>query len=178
MKIYSVIWVVTLYTIPIINSGFFKPLFSENIRYFNQYWIWFLIIGIIFVILAIKIYSLAKKDLKSNTPESESLKLITKGIYKVVRHPVYLAWVLAFIGFTFMLDSFISLILCPFLILFAEINGFLEEKYVFIPKFGKDYEDYKEKIPYRIISPPYNYILIILTIFVVYIGFLNFNPIS
>ena len=49
----------------------------------------------------------------------------------------------------------------------------LEEKYLLTSKFEKIYDQYKKKIPYRLISPPYNYIFIIMGIIVAYIGFLN-----
>ena len=172
-KIFPIIWIICINPIPIINSSFLQPYFNENLSYLRQYWIWFLLLGIIFLTVGIKIFSLYKKILKHERGEDKEFKLITNGVYKIVRHPNYLAWLSIFLGSTFILDSFISLILIPLLVILTELNCFLKEKHVFAPKYGEVYENYKEKTPYRIISPPYNYLLFIIAIFVIYIGFLN-----
>ncbi|MBY8987783.1 MAG: hypothetical protein KGD61_04965, partial [Candidatus Lokiarchaeota archaeon] len=59
-----------------------------------------------------------------------------------------------------------------------EILGFFEEKYVLLPEFGKKYNDYRRKTPNRLISQPYNYLLIIIAILVFYVGFLNISGIA
>ena len=171
-KLFPFIWTICIVLIPITNSSFFRLLFIENISYFHQYWLWFILIGIIIIILGIKIQSLAKKSLKLETNEGDSLKLIKKGVYEIVRHPQYLSWILIYLGITFILDSFIAVIWSPILIFLTEILCLLEEKYILSPKFGADYELYKKKTPYRLTSPPYNYIFIIMGIIVAYIGIL------
>jgi protein-S-isoprenylcysteine O-methyltransferase Ste14 len=174
-KVFPIIWIICINTIPIINSSFLEPFFNENISYLREYWIWFLLLGIIFFTLGIKIYSLEKKILKNEQREGEEFKLITTGVYNIVRHPSCLAWLLIYVGSTFILDSFISLIVTPLLIVLTELNSILKEKYLLAPKYGEVYENFKKKTPYRIISPPYNYLLFIIAIFVIYIGFLNFE---
>jgi protein-S-isoprenylcysteine O-methyltransferase Ste14 len=132
-------------------------------------------LGIIFLAVGFRIYSLIKENLKSEQEDEKDYKLATSGVYRIVRHPNCLAWLLVYIGSSFILDSFISMILIPPLVILTELNGFLEEKYVLAPKYGEIYEKYKEKTPYRVISPPYNSLLFIIAILVVYIGFLNFE---
>ena len=51
----------------------------------------------------------------------------------------------------------------------------LEENLILIPKFGKNYEDYKRKTPHRIIPTPMNLLLIIMALVIAYVGFLNVN---
>ena len=80
---------------------------------------------------------------------------------------------LFYLGITFILDSFIAIVISPILIILTDLLCFLEEKYIIIPKFGKNYEQYKKKNPYRLISPPYNYVFIIMGIIVAYIGLIN-----
>lgn len=172
-KFFPIISIICINTIPIFNSSFLEPFFNENISYLRQYWIWFLLLGVIFLTLGFRIYSLEKKILKHEQREEKEIKLVTNGVYKIVRHPNCLAWLLIFIGSAFILDSFISLILIPPLVVLTELYGSLKEKFVLAPKYGEDYEIYKEKTPYRIISPPYNSLLFIIAIFVVYIGFIN-----
>ncbi len=120
-----------------------------------------------------KIHSLTIKLLKSANYEKESPKLLKKGVYEIMRHPQYLSWLLFYLGITFIFDSFIAIVFSPILIILTDLLCFLEEKYVNIPNFGKNYEQYKKKTPYRLISPPYNYVFTIMGIIVVYIGFLN-----
>jgi len=177
-KTYQIIWAVSIYLIPVINSSFLQLLFPENISYFKQYWIWFMILGIVFLVLGIKIYTLVKNSIKKDEQKVIDFNFITKGVYEITRHPKYTAWLLIFIGLTFIFDSFVALIISPFLIVLIEIEGFLLEKYVLIPKFGIHYENYKKKTPSRIISPPYNYLMIIIAIIVIYIGFLNYSNIA
>ncbi|MFX0106557.1 MAG: methyltransferase family protein [Candidatus Hodarchaeota archaeon] len=174
MKVFPKLWLINIILIPIINSSFLQPFFNENVSYFRNYWIWFLLIGIIIIAVGIKIYSLAKKLLKIKIIEEKIPTLITKGIYLILRHPTYLSWILIYIGITFILDSFVGILFCSILIIFTELLCFLEEKYIIIPKFIDSYEQYKKKTPYRLFPPPYNYVFIIMAIILTYIGFLNF----
>ncbi len=176
-RFHSKIWIVSSCSIPIVNSGHFQW-FKENISYFYLYWIWFLLIGLLFIGIAIRLNSLARTTLKTNRENSKNQKLITKGVYQIIRHPIYSAWFLIFLGFVFVFDSLIGLIFSPILILLTEIEAILKEKYILIPKFGMQYQNYKKKIPYRIISPPYNSLFIIIAILVLYIGAINFGLIS
>ncbi len=172
-KIFPFIWIICIVLIPIINSSFFQLFFNENISYFHQYWLWFILIGIIIIILGIRIQILVKQSLRTEINEEDSPKLIKKGVYGIVRHPQYLSWILIYLGITFILDSFIAVLWFPILVILTEILCLLEENYLLSPKFGDYYEKYKKKIPYRLISPPYNYIFIIIGIIVAYIGILN-----
>ena len=172
---FSHIMISTMLPIPIINSGYFDLIFKENFSYFGQYRIGFLVMGIVFIVIGIKFRSLAFKTLNIKKIDNKQHLLKRKGIYEIARHPIYLSWILMFLGISFIFDSFIGLILCPLLTIFIELLASFEEKYILIPKFGKDYENYKKKTPNRLISQPYNYLLIIIGIFVIYIGFLNLN---
>ena len=177
LRVYSIIWKVIICPLPFIGSSFFEPIFHENISYFRQYWIWFLLLGLIFFIVGIRIQLSARKILKRKVSEGKGDNLFTKGIYRIVRHPVNLAWILIFFGLTFILDSFFAVLFTPFLIILIEVSSILEEKYLLVPKYGLEYENYMKKIPYRLISPPYNFLLAIIGFIVLYFGFLNLNHI-
>lgn len=172
-KFYSIIGIISLYLIPIMNSSLFQEVFPENFSIFRQLSIWFLILGIIFVVLGIKLSSLARKTLKDFAPDRQQNKLINRGIFKVMRFPFYSVMVIIFIGFAFIFDSFLSLLLCPFLVILVRIKCNFEEKKIYIPRFGKEYDKYIKEVPNRIFPQPYNYIMILLALIIVYIGFLN-----
>ncbi|MFX1479935.1 MAG: methyltransferase family protein [Promethearchaeota archaeon] len=171
LKLYPFIWKISICIIPILNSSWFEPFFAENISYFKEQLLWFILLGIILVGLGIRILSLSQKAIKS--AQSESIKIINRGVYKIIRHPVYLAWFLVFLGLTFIWDSLIGIILSPILFTLMELQCYLEERYILIPKFKKIYYNYRQKTPYKLISPPYNYLLVILALLVIYLGFLN-----
>ncbi|MHA2123189.1 MAG: methyltransferase family protein [Promethearchaeota archaeon] len=173
LKVYSIIGKISMCLIPISTSSFLEPIFNENLSYFWQYWTWFSLLGIIFIVVGIRIQINAKKILRRKVSEGEGESLFTKGVYEIVRHPIGLAWILIFLGLTFISDSMFAIILAPLILLLFEIESVFEEKYTFLPKFGVRYENYKKKIPYRLISPPYNYLFFILGCLVIYIGVIN-----
>ncbi|MFX1324572.1 MAG: methyltransferase family protein [Promethearchaeota archaeon] len=173
-KLFPYIWSISSFLIPIINSSFLEPIFWENLSYFREIWIWFLLLSFIFHIVAIRVYSLTKKTLKQNNADTIKNELNTQGIYKIVRHPKYLSRLLIFLGLTFMFDSVMGIILSPFIVLLTEIHCDFQEKYVYRLKFTTKYENYMKKTPYRVIPIPYNYLLYIIGAIILYIGFMNF----
>lgn len=81
----------------------------------------------------------------------ETTALITSGLYRYIRHPLYLSLILG--GFGVMMKDFnwLSLILAIVNLLALFLTARVEEKEM-IKKFGKDYEEYmlrtKMFIPY------------------------------
>jgi len=110
------------------------------------------IFGIVLLVLSgflgwFPIYKFRKKG---GVPKGEGFakttKLVTTGIYSIVRHPQYLAGML--LGFSAILISQHWLVLIlgiPFMIIFY-IAGWDEDKSC-TKKFGKEYEDYIKKVP-------------------------------
>ncbi len=168
-KIYLIAWITPVLLIPLISSSLLGAL-----SYFHDLWIWFLLLGVVFAILGAKILRNATLINKIRGLEKGNYKLVTEGIYKVMRHPMYSGWALIFIGLAFIFDSFIALILIPFFVLFLGFETVLEEKYLLSPKFGKNYVKYKEETQSRFFPSPYNIFLILTAIFVLYVGFFNF----
>jgi protein-S-isoprenylcysteine O-methyltransferase Ste14 len=73
-------------------------------------------------------------------------KVVSSGLYSVIRHPQYFGGILAHIGITFLLSSFLSLLVSPIVIFLNYLVSWKEEKEL-IKEFGKEYEDYMEKVP-------------------------------
>lgn len=73
-------------------------------------------------------------------------KIVSSGLYSVIRHPQYLGGILAHIGISFLLSAFLSLITTPIIIILNFLISWKEEKEL-IKEFGKDYEDYKRNVP-------------------------------
>lgn len=80
---------------------------------------------------------------------SEGQKVISTGLYGIVRHPMYLATLFMFVPLPLILGSFFGLIpfvLYPILIVFR-IRG--EERV--LTKELKGYEEYRKRVKYRLI---------------------------
>ncbi|MFW9972638.1 MAG: methyltransferase family protein [Candidatus Odinarchaeota archaeon] len=173
-KIFPVIWAIVLFPIPILNTSFLKFYFTSNYSYFEQYWIFFALFGIALIILSVSFAKRAYKLYKRQSRNENKSYLITTGIFRLIRHPIYSAWGLFFLGIAILSDSFTSLIISPLIFIILEIHAIFEEKLILIPKYGEEYENYKNKTPNRIIPRPLNLLLILISIIIVYVGFLNF----
>lgn len=79
----------------------------------------------------------------------EDQKVIDKGLYGIVRHPMYLATLILFLSMPIVLGSLISFfifLMYPILIVIRIVN---EEKY--LEKELNGYTEYKKKVKYRLI---------------------------
>lgn len=73
-------------------------------------------------------------------------KIVTEGVYSIVRHPQYLGGLLAHVGISFLLSALYSLFVTPLMILLVYLISWKEEKEL-VREFGKEYEDYKKNVP-------------------------------
>lgn len=110
---------------------------------------------IISSIVFILSYILYGEVLRENTFLSRTIevkkdqKVIDKGLYKIVRHPMYLATIFLFLSIPLILDSFISFfifLVYPFIIC-KRINS--EEQV--LDKELRGFKKYKEKVKYKLI---------------------------
>jgi protein-S-isoprenylcysteine O-methyltransferase Ste14 len=87
---------------------------------------------------------------QAHFPKEKITKLVTWGVYSKIRHPIYTAYIMGYFGAFFILKSFWTLlpIFIFFLIFYDAAKK--EEKFL-LSKFGKDYEDYMKKVPWRFI---------------------------
>ncbi|KZS45039.1 hypothetical protein AWU65_03395 [Paenibacillus glucanolyticus] len=106
-------------------------------------------LNLIYLIHYLSICILSKNWTDSEKPK-ENGSLIIKGMYRFVRHPIYSMFF--FEGFVFMLISpwLLPIALCAMGVPFYRLIRLREEDYL-IDKFGKEYQDYKERVKYRII---------------------------
>ncbi len=130
------------FSIPLFqNINLLIPVFNLSIPLFH------LIISIPLILIGawFGIGSVKETSLKvAETHRAE--KVISSGLYNVMRHPQYFGGILAHIGISFLLSSFLSLIFTPIIILLNFLISWKEEKEL-IKEFGKDYEEYKKKVP-------------------------------
>ena len=99
--------------------------------------IFLLAIGIVFYIISVV------KVMKAYNSD----KLITSNIYKFCRHPLYASWVVFIVpGIVLLCNNWIGFTMPIFMYIILRILVKKEENYL-ENKFGKDYTNYKNKIP-------------------------------
>ena len=110
----------------------------------------FSLFGFLLIIISSIVMLIAIKDLGSNlSPFPKPIvnsNLITSGIYRFIRHPMYYSLILISFGFFLTKLSFYHLGLTISLALIIKFKIFLEEKYLNI-KF-KNYFLYTDKVKY------------------------------
>jgi protein-S-isoprenylcysteine O-methyltransferase Ste14 len=72
--------------------------------------------------------------------------VVTTGVYSMVRHPQYLGGLLAHLGISILLSALYSMLLTPIIIALVYLISRKEEKEI-LREFGKEYEDYRDKVP-------------------------------
>jgi len=72
--------------------------------------------------------------------------VIKKGVFSIVRHPIYLGSILLYLGMICMTLSLASAVLWIIIVIFYRYISRHEEK-LLLERFGKEYEDYMKKVP-------------------------------
>ena len=112
-------------TIYLLNVLFFIPFFVAGV--------WFGVKGVIYTSLKV-----------AETHRTE--RIVTTGVYSIIRHPQYFGGILAHIGFSFLLSGLYSLLVTPFVIAIVYIISWKEEIEL-TKEFGQNYSNYKSKVP-------------------------------
>jgi len=73
-------------------------------------------------------------------------KIAIEGVYSIVRHPQYLGGLLAHVGTSFLLSAWYSLLSTLMMAVIIYVVSWKEEEEL-IKEFGKEYENYKKKVP-------------------------------
>ena len=76
----------------------------------------------------------------------EGPTVIEHGVFSRVRHPLYLAAILLYLGLLLLSFSIMATVIWIIIILFYNYIAIYEEK-ILIAKFGNDYIDYMKKAP-------------------------------
>lgn len=111
--------------------------------------VWITNLGIVFIGAAVIVNQVAIRTLKrffDRISIQPGHQLITRGIYSIVRHPVYLSYVLLFLGFCTMLHaSFITFGLLGLVCSVWLGNRIAIEEEMLIAKFGNEYKAYQQR---------------------------------
>ena len=120
---------------------FFLQSYLGNGRPLNLY----TYIGIILLVFSIILFTVARIQLGGAFQASaEAIKLVKTGIYKKIRHPVYLFGAIFFLGMIFVMQRFLFLLIWLILIGF-QIRRIRKEEKILTEKFGNEYLEYKKQ---------------------------------
>jgi len=104
-----------------------------------------LVVGLILIILPRFVFRSKGKPEKGRD-WTETTVVVDTGIYAVVRHPLYLGWLLMYVALILLSQHWLTAIIgipgmvCVYLISRQEDQHLIE-------KFGDDYNDYMNKVP-------------------------------
>jgi protein-S-isoprenylcysteine O-methyltransferase Ste14 len=102
-----------------------------------------LVLGAALNVVADQAFRAAKTTVK---PFQESAALITDGVYRVSRHPMYLGFVLILLGLAILLGSLTPFLVVPvFAVLMDRVFIVVEER-MLAEKFGQAWLDHKVKV--------------------------------
>lgn len=136
-KVYVLLFVLPLFISPFLTNVTFNESFIIKVL-----GIIFSLAGIIFII-----FSFLKIGV---IPSISKSGLITTGMYRIVRHPIYSGTLILFMGLILYNLSVLSVLYFPVSILLYWLMTYFEEKDL-IRMFGEEYILYKQKVKSRII---------------------------
>jgi len=125
---------------------FIAPFLAKSIFY-DAYVIKIIGVGLSVTGILFILFSFLKIGVFPGISESD---LITTGIYKIVRHPIYSGTLMLFLGLILFNSSVLPLLYFPVSVLLYYLMTYFEEKDL-MRIFGRNYILYKQKVKYRIL---------------------------
>ena len=104
-----------------------------------------IIFGIIIILSAIFLFKKYKTTITPLKP-SKATKLITDGIYKFSRNPMYLGLLLVLLGISIILNLIGGFFLIPLFILYLNLFQIIPEENAMVDLFKNEFLDYKKNV--------------------------------
>ena len=98
------------------------------------------------IALAMAAIGLFRKAGEQPEPWTTTHGIVTEGIYRFTRNPMYLGMALAYAGLALIADSPVALILLPIVLVIVQTQVIAREERYLGAKFGEPYLDYKRRV--------------------------------
>ena len=109
-----------------------------------------LAVGLGVIGLSLGIMGVSQFRIAQTTPNPQALekvsRLVTSGIYRYSRNPMYVGLVLILSGWAFYLSHFLAFVVLPIFVLYMTRFQIQPEERMMAQKFGKTYQDYLNKV--------------------------------
>lgn len=102
-------------------------------------------VGILFVLAGGYAFRKAKTTVNPTQPTATS-SIVTSGIYRISRNPMYVGFLLVLTGLAVFLSHVLPLLFLPAFVLYMNRFQISPEERVLLAKFGADYESYKQAV--------------------------------
>ena len=102
-------------------------------------------VGILFMLAGLYEFQKAKTTFNPMTPDAAS-SVVTSGIYRVSRNPMYLGFLLVLIGWAIFLSHPLPFLFLPVFVLYMNRFQIVPEERALSAKFGKAYDSYQQGV--------------------------------
>lgn len=102
-----------------------------------------LLCGLGLILISARLFSRAKTPI---IPFEKSTRLLTGGVYRYTRNPIYLGMVIILIGAAIALGSLSSLLIVPIFWLIIRHAYILHEESFLLQIFGDEYTEYRRRV--------------------------------
>jgi protein-S-isoprenylcysteine O-methyltransferase Ste14 len=102
-----------------------------------------LIAGLCLIVAAATLFNAAKTNIQTGKPTTA---IVTTGIYRYTRNPIYLGMALIYTALSLFADSFIGLAGLPVALVIVHYGVIAREERYLEVKFGQPYRDYKARV--------------------------------
>ena len=103
------------------------------------------IIGLAWALPSFRLFSRHKTTISPFTP-SETAVLLTEGMYRYSRNPMYLGLLLLIISATIWFGSWLGVVVSLFFIFLMNFLQIIPEEDALLETFGDEYNEYKNKV--------------------------------
>jgi protein-S-isoprenylcysteine O-methyltransferase Ste14 len=98
-------------------------------------------IGVAFALLGVLEFRSAGTTVDPRIPDQSS-SLVTNGVYRISRNPMYVGFLLMLVGWGVFLCNIVSFLLLPFFVMYMNRFQITPEERYMLEKFGHEYRQY------------------------------------
>jgi len=98
------------------------------------------------ILLAMAAIGLFRRAGTTPEPWTSTTAIVTGGVYRFTRNPMYLGMALLYAGLAVIADSPLALILLPVVLLIVQTQVIAREERYLAAKFGESYEAYRRRV--------------------------------